>query len=67
MMLHTGGEIDNLQAEVDRLQAVIMFCFVLNPRHDDMDIIGHELRPMPSDVRETIIDILAAASAAKEE
>ncbi len=60
-------QLGTKQGEIERLQAVIQFCFVLNPDHDDTDIIGHELRPMPHAVRETIIDVLAAAQAAKEE
>lgn len=59
-----------LRSEIERLQAVIEFCFTYDGNEvigcNDTDIIGHDLSPMPEHIRKTILATLTAASAAKE-
>ncbi len=49
--------IESLLAERDELRAVVRFAFHMeNPdTTDGTDVIGHELMPMPADIRATVI------------
>ncbi len=50
-----------LADEIERLREVVRFTFSLNPDHDDTDLIGHSLLPLPDDIRRTIIEECEAA------
>ena len=53
--------------EIERLRKVIRWGFGINPdTSDGTSLIGQCILPMPDDVRDTILETLAAAEAAKE-
>ncbi len=64
-----GSDLEQLCAawdakcqEVERLQRVIRFCFTVDQDSDyDTDVIGHQLLPLPDDIRQTIIRECEAA------
>ena len=58
------GKIEQLEAENERLRAVVRWTFVLNPDFDDTGVIGHNLEPIPDEIRRTIIETCQAATAA---
>ena len=70
LLRETADTIYRLQTRVAELEAIVLFCFSLNPdTSDGTEEIGHELLPMPDHIYKGIIATLKAAKApgAKEE
>ena len=47
--------------KIERLQRAIRWYFSLNPDHDECELIGRCILPLPDDIRRTIIEECEAA------